>query len=91
VRMALGARATDVGRLILAQGLSVAGLGLVLGMAGAMLLSRLMSSVLFGVEPIDAPTYLGVACALALIALLAIWLPARRAARVDPMIALRSD
>jgi predicted permease len=91
VRMALGARAGDVGRLVMAQGLTVVGIGLALGLAAALLLSRLMAAVLYGVAPVDPATYAAVVVTLGAIAVLAAWLPARRAARVDPMVALRGD
>jgi predicted permease len=91
VRMALGAGAADVGRMVLRQGVTVAIVGLVVGLAGALVLSRVMTAVLFGVEPIDPVTYALVAAALGLIALAASWLPARRAARVDPIVALQGE
>jgi len=91
LRIALGAQARDVIGLILRQGLSLALLGTALGLAGAYGLTRLMKTLLFGVNATDPLTYAGVAALLVLVALLACYLPARRAAKVDPMIALRYE
>jgi predicted permease len=90
VRIALGAVAGDVSRMILRQGAAVAAVGVILGLAGALALTQLMEAVLFGVSPVDPLTYAAVALGLVLIALLASYLPARRAASVDPVDALRS-
>ena len=90
VRMALGARRKDVLRSVLSQGLSLALMGALLGLAGAAALSRLLSGLLFGVSPTDLPTFAAVALILLLAALLASYLPARRATRVNPLDALRS-
>jgi ABC-type antimicrobial peptide transport system permease subunit len=89
--MALGASSGDVLRLVLRQGMTLAGIGLVLGLAGAIAASRLLSSMLFEVKPGDPLTYAGVAVLLGLVALAATYLPARRAARVDPLAALRIE
>jgi predicted permease len=91
VRMALGAEPRDVTRLFVRHGAVLAGLGIVLGVGGAAALSRLMSSLLFGVSPTDPLTYAAVSVGLAALALLAGYLPARRASRVDPVVALRSE
>jgi putative ABC transport system permease protein len=91
VRMALGAQAADIRTLFVSHGLKLVGAGLVLGVAGAMGLTRLLSMLFFGVGPMDAPTYALVSAGLGAVALLATYLPARRAARVDPVVALRSD
>jgi predicted permease len=91
VRMALGAEPRDVARLFVRHGALLAGLGIVLGVGGAAALSRLMSSLLFGVSPTDPVTYAAVSAGLAAVALLAGYLPARRASRIDPVAALRSD
>ncbi len=91
IRLALGAQARDVLWLILGQGLSLAFLGVALGLAGAFALTRLMKSLLFGVSATDAPTFGVIALLLLLVAWLACWLPARRATKVDPLIALRCE
>ena len=91
VRMAMGAERGEVSRMILRQALVLAGGGVVVGLAGSVGLTRLMSSLLFGVSPMDPVTFASVAVALAAIALVASYLPARRAASVDPIVALRFD
>ena len=91
VRMALGAQTRDVVRLTLKQGMRPTLVGVALGLAGAFTLTRLMSSLLFGVSATDPETFVVSALFLLLIALLPCWLPARRAARVDPMEALRYE
>jgi len=91
IRMALGAARHEVLRLIVAQGMRLAGTGGVLGTVGALAGSRLLRSFLFGVGPNDPVTLITVALLLCAAALLACWLPARRAARVDPMVALRAE
>ena len=91
VRMALGARASDILKLILKQGLIIALAGIAIGSLGAYILMRLLQSLLFEVSANDASTYAVVAGALFLIALLACYLPARRATKVDPLVALRYE
>jgi ABC-type antimicrobial peptide transport system permease subunit len=91
VRMALGAEQEDVRRMVLKQGGTLAGAGVVVGLIMASLLTRLMASLLYGVSPIDLPTFGAVALALSAIALLASYLPARRASSVDPVMALRAE
>jgi putative ABC transport system permease protein len=91
VRVALGARPLDVHRLIVGQGLKLLALGVALGLLGAFALSRLMTSLLFGVSAYDVPTFGGVSLLLAVVALVACFIPARRAAQVEPIIALRSE
>jgi predicted permease len=91
IRLALGARVRDVLRLVIGQGLKLALLGLALGLAGALLVTRLMTSVLYGVSATDATTFASVTLLLALVVLLACWIPARRATKVDPVIALRHE
>jgi putative ABC transport system permease protein len=91
VRMALGAQVRDVRNMFLRQGLSLTAAGITLGIGVAVVLTRVISAFLFGVGPMDPMTYAGVSAALAGVGLLATYLPARRAARVDPMIALRTD
>jgi ABC-type antimicrobial peptide transport system permease subunit len=89
VRMALGARAGDVSRMVLREASLLVLLGLATGLLAAGALTRLMASLLFGVAPFDPLTFGAVALLLAPVALLATWLPARRAAGVDPIQALR--
>ncbi len=91
IRMALGARKEDVLRLIVGQGARLTSLGLVLGLAAAWGLSRLMLSLLYGVGASDALTFVGVPLLLGLLGLVASYLPARRAAKVDPLVALRYE
>jgi putative ABC transport system permease protein len=91
VRVALGARPLDIHRLIIGQGLKLLGLGLALGLLGAIALSRLVTSLLFGVTAYDLPTFGAVSLLLAVVALIGCFIPGRRAAKVDPMIALRQD
>jgi putative ABC transport system permease protein len=91
LRMALGARAQDVMRLVLGQTMGVTLLGIAVGLGGALALRRIVASMLFGVGPGDPATLLMVAVMLAVVALAAGYVPARRAARVDPSIALRAE
>jgi putative ABC transport system permease protein len=78
-------------RLVLLQGLSLAVIGILIGAAGAYGLSKLTAKLLFGVSPTDAATYLGVAGVIAVVALVACMVPARRALRIDPLTAIRGD
>src|SRR5438105_5009844 len=91
VRMALGAQKSDVLGLVVGGGLRLALAGVVVGLIGALVLTRYMSSLLYSVKATDPLTFVSVAVALAGVALLACWLPARRASRVDPMEALRYE
>ena len=91
IRMALGARAADVVKLIVKNGMGPVLLGVALGLAGAIGLTRLVASFLFGVTPTDALTLATVSLSLILVALIACCLPARRAAKVDPLVALRYE
>jgi putative ABC transport system permease protein len=91
IRMALGARRRDILRLIVRPGLALAAAGVAAGVLGAALLARLMNAVLFGVTPTDAVTYAAVSLLLIAVALAACYIPARRATRQDPLIALRTD
>jgi predicted permease len=91
IRMALGAGAGDVLKLILRNGLALTAGGVVIGLAGAFVLTRLLAVLLFGVQPTDALTFTTVSLALVTAALVACYLPARRAAKVDPLVALRYE
>jgi len=88
IRMALGSSASDVFRLVMRDGARMALLGIVAGCAGTAGLARLMAGLLYGVRPTDPVVVGGVALLLATVALVATWLPARRAARVNPAVAL---
>lgn len=91
VRMAIGAEPPMIGRWVLSRGLKLVVVGIVLGLAGSFLVGQLLGSLVYGVSRWDPLTYGGVVLLLGTIALLACWLPARRAARVDPLVALRSE
>ena len=91
IRMALGAQARQVLSLVIGQGIKLALLGLALGVTASLVLTRWLASLLFNVSPTDALTFVLVAALLLVVALLACWIPARRATRVDPMIALRCE
>jgi len=91
IRMALGARSTDVLRAVLVQGLRLTLLGVALGVAGAWALTRFLASLLYEVTPTDGLTLVYVSVVLTAVALLASYIPARRAARIDPMVALRYE
>ncbi len=89
--MALGAARADVMRLVLWQGVTLIAIGLLAGLAISLAVTRFLSSLLFHVRPTDLATAIAVSITLAAVALLANFLPARRAARVDPMVALRYE
>ncbi|HSQ25019.1 MAG TPA: FtsX-like permease family protein, partial [Pyrinomonadaceae bacterium] len=91
IRMALGAQMSNVIKLIMKSGLLLAVLGVAIGLAGAFVVTRLMTSLLFAVEATDKATFAIVSGCLLLIALLACYIPARRAAKVDPLVALRYE
>jgi ABC-type antimicrobial peptide transport system permease subunit len=91
IRLALGARPADVRRMVVADGMKHAVIGVVIGLAGAAWLTRMMTSMLFGVTPGDPATLASVAALLLMTAALACYLPARRATRVDPLVVLRTE
>lgn len=91
VRMALGAQTRQVIGMVMASGAKLAGLGLVLGMAGAGALTRLLQGLLFGTEPLDPLAFFGTSLLFLAVGLLASWVPARRAASVDPVQSMRLD
>jgi len=91
IRLALGAQRGNILWLVLRQGLKLAGVGVVIGLAGAFALTRFLRGLLFGIDPTDPATLIAISSLLIAVASLACWLPARRAARVDPMEALRYE
>lgn len=91
VRMALGAQPRDVLRIVIGQGAMLAGVGAVIGIAASFAVTRLMSNLLYGIKADDPATFIVVALLLALVALTACYIPARRAMRVDPIVALRYE
>ncbi|MFY9557228.1 MAG: FtsX-like permease family protein, partial [Blastocatellia bacterium] len=91
IRLALGANTHDIMQWVLKQGLWLTAIGVTVGLGAAFALTRLLRGLLFGVTPTDALTYVALALLLAFVALVACYLPARRATKVDPMIALRYE
>jgi putative ABC transport system permease protein len=91
IRLALGAQRRDILRLVLRQGITLAALGIALGLIGASAATRVLQSLLFGIGLTDPVTFVAIPLLLALVALLACWFPARRATKVDPMVALRYE
>jgi ABC-type antimicrobial peptide transport system permease subunit len=91
VRMALGAQRGDMLRLVIRRGLVLASLGIAIGLTGAFGVTGLLRNFLYGVSPTDPYSFIGIPLLLALVALLASWVPAGRATRVDPMLAMRAE
>jgi putative ABC transport system permease protein len=91
IRMALGAGKSDVLKMVISQGIKLALLGVVIGLAGALGLTRFLSGLLFGVKPGDPLTLVAVSALLIGVALFASYIPARQAAKVDPLVALKHD
>ena len=91
VRMALGATAEQVRRMVVAQGARVVGIGVVIGVLAALASTRALGSLLYGVTAVDAGTFVAMSASMVVIGLLASYLPARRASSVDPIESLRSD
>jgi putative ABC transport system permease protein len=91
IRIALGAERSNILRMVLRQGLGLAIAGAAVGLIGAVIVSHLMAGLLYGVRPTDPLTFAGVAVALIGVAVLACYIPARRAIRIDPMVALRHE
>jgi putative ABC transport system permease protein len=91
IRLALGAQAGNIIAMVMKQGLSLTLLGLTLGLAGAVTLTRLLERLLYGVSTTDAPTFIAIALLLLAVAALACWIPAQRATKIDPLVALRHE
>jgi ABC-type antimicrobial peptide transport system permease subunit len=89
--MAMGAQRVDVLRLVIGEGMRLALIGALLGLGGALALTRLMKTLLFGVSATDPLTFIVIAAVLIIVALLACWIPARRAASMDPLVGLRVE
>jgi putative ABC transport system permease protein len=91
IRMALGAQPRDIFKLVITQGLALTLVGIVIGLAGAYAMTRAMAQILYGVTATDPLTFAGISLLLGCVAMLACYVPTRRAIRVDPMIALRHE
>ena len=91
IRLSLGAQRRDILRLLLRQGIMLAGIGIALGLIGASAATQTLRSLLFGVSPTDPVTFIAITLLLGVVTLLACYLPARRATKVDPLVALRHE
>jgi ABC-type antimicrobial peptide transport system permease subunit len=91
VRIALGAAQSNIFRLVIGQAMSLVAISIIIGLAGAFAATRLLTSLLFGVGAWDLGTFGGIVILLSVVAFFAAWLPARRASRVDPIVALRAE
>ncbi|MBO0800609.1 MAG: FtsX-like permease family protein [Blastocatellia bacterium] len=91
LRLALGAQTSDVLKLVIGRGMKLASIGVAVGLIGSLALSRLMKNLLLGVGEVDPPTVTAITLSLVGVALVACWIPARRATKVDPLIALRFE
>jgi putative ABC transport system permease protein len=91
IRMALGAAQSTIFRLVVGQAMTLVAISVVIGLVGAFAVTRLLNSLLFGVGASDPFTFLAIVCLIAAVAFMAAWLPARRAAQVDPIVALRAE
>jgi putative ABC transport system permease protein len=91
IRMAMGATSNEVSRMVLREALQLIGTGIAAGLVGTLLLGRILNSLLFQISASDPLTYIAGAASIALVSLLACWMPARRATRVDPIVALRYE
>jgi putative ABC transport system permease protein len=91
IRMAIGAQPADVFRMVLSQGMMLAAIGVAIGLISAFLLTRLMRTMLFGIEPTDPVTFASIAILLSAVALIACYIPGRRATKVDPVVSLRYE
>jgi putative ABC transport system permease protein len=91
IRLALGAQPRDLLKIVVGQGMLLTLIGLIIGVGASLLLTRLMEKLLFGVSATDPLTFIVITVLLAVVALLACWLPARRATRVDPVVAWRHE